>query len=153
MMMTVMTSQVGAYYDPEKQSFFVVMSGLPELMQGVMYSHELYHALQDQHFGLVRYMDMGDKDAGSQNGDSKLARSAVVEGEATYLMSLWMMQKMAGKPPTREVMEQVISMQANMGVDQLREALKQPRWQRPLVPTCRPPSTPPTRSQRSSWIR
>ena len=29
MMMTVMTSQVGAYYDPEKQSFFVVMSGNP----------------------------------------------------------------------------------------------------------------------------
>jgi len=126
MMMTVMTSQVGAYYDPEKQSFFVVMSGLPELMQGVMYSHELYHALQDQHFGLVRYMGMEGKDAGSQNGDSKLARSAVVEGEATYMMSLWMMQKMAGKPPTRQVMEQVISMQANMGVDQLREALKQP---------------------------
>ena len=42
-------------------------------------------------------------------------------------MSLWMMQKMAGKPPTRELMEQVISMQANMGVDQLREALKQPQ--------------------------
>ena len=61
MMMTVMTSQVGAYYDPEKQSFFVVMSGLPDMMQGVMYSHELYHALQDQHFGLVRYMDMGAK--------------------------------------------------------------------------------------------
>ena len=42
------------------------------------------------------------------------------------MMSLWMMQKMAGKPPTRELMEKVISMQANMGVDQLREALKQP---------------------------
>jgi len=128
MMMTVMTSQVGAYYDPEKQSFYVVMSGLPDLMQGVMYSHELYHALQDQYFGLVRYMDTGLNDgAGPQNGDSKLARSAVVEGEATYLMSLWMMQKMAGKPPTRELMEKVISMQANMGVDQLREALKQPQ--------------------------
>ena len=126
MMMTVMTSQVGAYYDPEKQSFFVVMSGLPDLMQGVMYSHELYHALQDQHFGLVRYMDIGTNDAGSQNGDSKLARSAVVEGEATYMMSLWMMQKMSGKPPTRNMMEMVITMQANMGVDQLREALKQP---------------------------
>ena len=128
MMLTVMTSQVGAYYDPEKQSFFVVMSGLPELMQGVMYSHELYHALQDQYFGLVRYMDMGSKGgAGTQNGDSKLARSAVVEGEATYMMSLWMMQKMANKPPTREMMERVITMQANMGVDQLREALKQPQ--------------------------
>ena len=44
---------------------------MPEMMQGVMYSHELYHALQDQHFGLVRYMDMGGKsDAGSRNGDS-----------------------------------------------------------------------------------
>ena len=43
------------------------------------------------------------------------------------MMSLWMMQKMAGKPPTREMMEQVISMQANMGIDQLREALKQPK--------------------------
>ena len=42
------------------------------------------------------------------------------------MMSLWMMQKMAGKPPTRELMEKVISMQANMGIDQLREALKQP---------------------------
>jgi len=94
----------------------------------VMYSHELYHAMQDQHFGLVRYMDIGPNDgAGSQNGDSKLARSAVVEGEATYMMSLWMMQKMANKPPTREMMERVISMQANMGVDQLREALKQPQ--------------------------
>jgi hypothetical protein len=126
MMMTVMTSQVGAYYDPEKQSFFVVMSGLPDMMQGVMYSHELYHALQDQHFGLVRYMDIGTKGSGSQNGDSSLARSAVVEGEATYMMSLWMMQKMAGKPPTREMMKMVITMQADMGVDQLREALKQP---------------------------
>lgn len=127
MMTTVMTSQVGAYYDPEKQSFFVVMSGMPELMQGVMYSHELYHALQDQYFGLVRYMDAGRNDgAGAQNADSHLARTAVVEGEATYMMSLWMMQRMMHKPPTREAMATVMAMQANMGVDQLREALKQP---------------------------
>ena len=61
MMTTVMTSQVGAYYDPEKHSFFVVMGGMPDLMQGVMYSHELYHALQDQHFDLVRYVEAGSK--------------------------------------------------------------------------------------------
>src|SRR5262245_40809178 len=44
MMGTVMTSQAGAYYDPEKQRFYVLMTKMPELMQGVLYSHELYHA-------------------------------------------------------------------------------------------------------------
>jgi len=128
MMTTVMTSQVGAYYDPEKRSFFVLMGGMPELMQGVMYSHELYHALQDQHFDLVRYVESGSK-SGSPgfSADSRLARDAVVEGEATYMMSLWMMQKMIGKPPTREMMSKVVAMQADMGEDQLREALKQPQ--------------------------
>jgi hypothetical protein len=127
-METVMTSQVGAYYDPLKQSFFVVMSGMPELMQGVMYSHELYHALQDQYFGLVRYMDPARKDgAGLLSADSRLARSAAVEGEATYVMSLWMVQKMTHKPPTRKAMARVMAGQAAMGIDQLRDALKQPK--------------------------
>ncbi len=128
MMTTVMTSQVGAYYDPEKRSFFVLMGGMPDLMQGVMYSHELYHALQDQHFDLVRYVEAGSK-SGSPglSADSRVARDAVVEGEATYMMSLWMMQKMTGKPPTREMMSKVVAMQADMGMDQLRESLKQPQ--------------------------
>lgn len=128
MMTTVMTSQIGAYYDPEKQSFYVVMSGLPEMMQGVMYSHELYHALQDQYFGLVRYLGVGRKGgARANNADTQLARSAVVEGEATYMMSLWMMQKVTGKPPTRATMTKVVAMQSNMSMDQLREMLKKPQ--------------------------
>ncbi len=127
MMTRVMTSQVGAYYDPKKQSFYVVMSGLPEMMQGVMYSHELYHALQDQYFGLDRYMDLGRKGTGASNADSQLARSAVVEGEATYMMSLWMMQKASPTTPTREMMTMVVAMQSNMSMDQLREMLKQPQ--------------------------
>lgn len=127
MMTTVMTSQIGAYYDPEKQGFFVVMSGLPEMMQGVLYSHELYHALQDQHFGLARYLETGAKGgARSYNTDIQLARSAVVEGEATYIMSLWMMQKVTHKTPTRETMTKIVEMQSNMSIDQLRQMLKQP---------------------------
>ena len=127
LMMTVMTSQVGAYYDPEKRSFFVLMGNMPEEAQGVMYSHELYHALQDQHFDLTRYVD-GDKNDATRayNADQHLARSAVVEGEATYMMSLWMMTKMMGKPPERDLMAKVVSMQADMSMDQLREMLKQP---------------------------
>src|SRR5690242_9353147 len=37
MMTAVMTSQVGAYYDPDKQRFYVVMSGMPEMAQGALY--------------------------------------------------------------------------------------------------------------------
>lgn len=126
-MKMVMASQVGAYYDPEKQSFFVLMGDMPELMQGVMYSHELHHALQDQTFGLTRYMEpKGKGDTSALNADNRLARGAVVEGEATYVMSLWMMQKMTGKPPTREMMTGLVSMQANLGMEQLREAVKNP---------------------------
>jgi len=128
MMATVMSSQIGAYYDPEKQSFFVLMANLPEVMQGVMYSHELYHALQDQYFDLAGYLKTKSAhDAGSFNSDNRLARSAVVEGEATYMMSLWMMQKMAGKPATREMMSRVVAVQADLSMDKLREMLKQPQ--------------------------
>jgi hypothetical protein len=128
MMTTVITSQVGAYYDPDKQGFFVLMGGMPEMMQGVMFSHELYHALQDQYFGLTRYLENGaTRGLGSYSTDAHLARAAVVEGEATYMMSLWMMQKMTGKAPTREAMARVVALQANMSMEQLREALKQPQ--------------------------
>jgi hypothetical protein len=130
LMTRVMTSQVGAYYDPEKRSFFVVMTGLPDMMQGVIYSHELYHALQDQYFDLTRYMDPEGKespDAVTRNSDSRMARTAVVEGEATYMMSLWMMHKVTQKSPTHESMATIVAMQANMSMDQLREAMKQPQ--------------------------
>ncbi len=127
MMSTVMSSQVAAYYDPDRQSFFVVKSGMPDMMMGVLYSHELYHALQDQHFGLAQYMEMGTAhDSRAHSADAMLARQAVVEGEATYMMTLWLMQKMAGKIPPRDALAPMISMQANLSMDQLRAALAKP---------------------------
>jgi hypothetical protein len=120
----VLGSQVAAYYDPKKQSFFVVMSGMPEMMQGALYAHELYHALQDQRFGLNAYMQ--DKDLRDTLGsDAMLARQAVVEGEATYMMSLWLVQKMTHAEPTRQMMTKVVEAQTSLTIDRLREALKQ----------------------------
>ncbi len=133
LMKNVMTSQVGAYYDPARKRFFVVMTAMPDMMQGVLYSHELYHALQDQYFDLDRYMQLSiDRDARGFSADGELARQAVVEGEATYVMTLWMMQKMAGKIPPREVMAQVVGLQANMSLEQINEALKSPDVQKQL---------------------
>ena len=126
MMTSVMVSQAGAYYDPRKQRFYVLMSRMPELLQGVLYSHELYHALQDQHFGLVRYLNFGRGDP-SLSSDQMLARQAVVEGEATYMMTLWALQKAMNGIPPRAMLAQVIGAQTNLSMDQLRAMLQQPQ--------------------------
>src|SRR5204863_2299639 len=99
---------------------FVLMGNMPEMIQGVMYSHELYHALQDQYFELGRYMALDERDhVGARNSDADLARSALVEGEATYVMSLWMAQKMSGKPPTRQMVGMMVAQTANVDMSQL----------------------------------
>jgi hypothetical protein len=127
MMTAVVSSQTGAYYDPEKKSFFVLLQGMPEMMQGVLYSHELYHAMQDQYFDLTGFIEgAGKVGEASFNSDRHMARGAVVEGEATYVMSLWMAQKMSGRPAPRELMQTIVAMQANLTMDQLREMVKQP---------------------------
>lgn len=126
MMTSVMVSQAGAYYDPQKQRFYMLMNRMPEMMRDALYSHELYHALQDQYFDLSRYMGWGQGSPGL-NSDQKLARAAVVEGEATYMMTLWMFQKMMNGAPPREALATAVEMQAGMGIEQIRAMLQKPQ--------------------------
>ncbi len=73
-------SQIGGYYDPEKDHF--VMAGwLPGSMQKGIAAHELTHALQDQYYDLKKFIDPL-----TQSGDVVLAHSALVEGDATAVM-------------------------------------------------------------------
>lgn len=73
-------SQLGGYYDPKKQHY--VMAGwMPSMLQTTIAVHELTHALQDQHFGLAKIIDPK-----IENSDQQLARSALVEGDATAVM-------------------------------------------------------------------
>jgi hypothetical protein len=73
-------SQLGGYYDPETDRF--AMAGwLPAVLQKGIAAHELTHALQDQYYDLKHFIDPL-----SQNGDTVLAHSALVEGDATAVM-------------------------------------------------------------------
>jgi hypothetical protein len=54
----VMSSQAGAYYDPETKTFNMLMQNVSELMMKVLFTHELYHGLQNQYFGLQKYLPM-----------------------------------------------------------------------------------------------
>ena len=56
--------------------------------QRLLFAHELYHGLQDQHFDLKRYLLERWLEPGA-NSDEVLARQAVVEGEASYVDTIY----------------------------------------------------------------
>ena len=86
----LLTSQVAGLYDDETKKMYVVTStGEIGPAEKVTYAHEYTHALQDQQFTL-RDLIGEAKD----QGDRSLARSTLVEGDATLLMSLWAQQHM-----------------------------------------------------------
>jgi hypothetical protein len=77
----LLSEQAAAFYDYHKKRLFIIDSGQDPVEHSVLV-HELAHALADQHFHLEKYMDRSNK-----NDDGALARMAVMEGQATWLMS------------------------------------------------------------------
>jgi hypothetical protein len=77
----LLSEQAAAFYDFHKKKLFVIDSGSGE-DQHIALVHEIAHALADQHFHLEKFIRRAGKD-----DDSELAREAVMEGQATWLMS------------------------------------------------------------------
>ena len=83
--------QVAAFYDQHAHKLFMYEdASLDNAQNRVVLAHELTHALQDQHFGLKR-LPLEIKN----NDDRAIAASALVEGEATLVMSEYMLKNMS----------------------------------------------------------
>jgi hypothetical protein len=80
----LLTEQVAGYYDPKAQQFYLADWIELEGQKPVM-AHELTHALQDQHFDLRRFEKWPKGDS-----DAELAAHALIEGDATLAMTLYM---------------------------------------------------------------
>lgn len=80
----LLTEQVAGYYDPKVQQFYLADWIELEGQKPVM-AHELTHALQDQHFNLKRFENWPKGDS-----DAELAAHALIEGDATLAMTLYM---------------------------------------------------------------
>jgi len=80
----LLTEQVAGYYDPKAQQFYLADWIEIEGQKPVM-AHELTHALQDQHFNLKRFENWPKGDS-----DAQLAAHALIEGDATLAMMLYM---------------------------------------------------------------
>ena len=81
----MLTSQVAGLYDDRTKKMYVVSdTGEIGPLEEITYAHEYTHALQDQTFGLRSLQGEA-----TDQGDRALARTALIEGDATLLMTLW----------------------------------------------------------------
>ena len=118
LMTLLATSQAAAYYDPEASTFYVLVADAPMVVLAPLYAHELYQGLQDQYWGLDAYLL--DAQSEGLNDDEVLARQAVVEGEATYIMTLWLLREATGQIPSGAVLDMAVQMQSQLDAAALR---------------------------------
>ena len=80
------TEQIAGFYDPETRSFTVIDEDKEmSSSEKVTYAHEFVHALQDQYYGLEAL------DPEENSDDASLAVTSLIEGDATYIMQLYML--------------------------------------------------------------
>ena len=77
----LLTEQAAAFYDYHKKKLYIT-DWAPKDMREEALIHELAHALADQNFHLEKFIRKG-----SDDDDLSTAREAVMEGQATWLMS------------------------------------------------------------------
>jgi hypothetical protein len=83
----LLTEQAAAFYDYDKKKLFVTDTTPSDTQEPVL-AHELSHALADQNYNLGRFIRQGRK-----SDDGATARLAVMEGQATWLMSEFLARK------------------------------------------------------------
>ena len=76
----LLTEQAAAFYDFKRKKLFI-SDWATVNMRDVALIHELAHALADQNFPIQKFTNKGP-----DNSESSLAREAVVEGQASWLM-------------------------------------------------------------------
>ena len=87
----LLKEEIAGYYDPKTKTVNL-LDWVPMEEQEPVMAHELTHALQDQSFGLEKWMKKGDKDLAEikrplkpediENDEVDNAREAVIEGQA-----------------------------------------------------------------------
>ena len=88
----LLTEQAAAFYDYNKRKLFVLEGSGAGAEERMALVHELAHALADQHFPLRKYIREG-----LQSDDGSTARLAVMEGQASWLMTAYL-SKLTGGP-------------------------------------------------------
>lgn len=84
----LLTEQAAAFYDFHKKRLYIT-DWTPSATREAALVHELAHALADQNFNLSKFIRQGQ-----ENDDGAMARMAVMEGQASWLMAEYMARQM-----------------------------------------------------------
>jgi hypothetical protein len=76
------SEQIAGFYDADRKTFYIA-SWISAADQKPVMVHELAHALQDQHFDVMKILK---EDRGRKNDDRTMAHEALFEGDATVVM-------------------------------------------------------------------
>jgi hypothetical protein len=100
----LLTEQAAAFYDYDEKKLFMLADGdLNVAGETTTLAHELSHALADQYFNLENFMEETPS-----NDDENLAHTAVVEGQASWLMIAYELKRGGQNPvPTAEMLKSV----------------------------------------------
>src|SRR5947207_11930205 len=100
-LLALLHEQVAGYYDPKTKTVNL-LDWVDVEQQRPVLAHELTHALQDQSFGLEKWMKAGAGDVAANRKDSTqadiesdeaaAARQAVVEGQAMVVLIDYMLE-------------------------------------------------------------
>ena len=104
----LLTEQAAAFYDFESKKLYITDWASSGMQQSAL-AHELAHALADQNFHLKRFLES------SKNDDAELARMAVMEGQASWLMSEYFARKSGQSLKTSPVLLDAMSQSAEGG--------------------------------------
>src|SRR5260370_32251062 len=100
----LMTEQAAAFYDYNKKKLFILEGTGSGAEERIALVHELAHALADQHFRLGKYIHEG-----AISDDGATARMAVMEGQASWLMTAYMSKLSGGPAEAPESMLELMS--------------------------------------------
>lgn len=93
-LLDMLKEQVAGFYDPKTKTMYLLDWVEPEAQKTVL-AHELTHALQDQNFGMEKWMEAGkdSKDLAQdmERDERQSAREAVLEGQGMIAMMDYMM--------------------------------------------------------------
>lgn len=94
-LLSLLTEQVGGYYEPKTKTVYLLDWLAPEQQKPVL-AHELTHALQDQHVDLNKWSEVTHYDISKnaaednvhiQTDEADTAREAVLEGQAMVVFA------------------------------------------------------------------
>ncbi|HZT32037.1 MAG TPA: hypothetical protein VFA33_19270 [Bryobacteraceae bacterium] len=99
----LLTEQAAAFYDYNKKRLYIT-DWTPSDTREAALVHELAHALADQNYHLDKYIKQGQK-----SDDGATARMAVMEGQATWLMSEYLARQMGQSLATSPTLLEMMS--------------------------------------------